>query len=174
MTRNYIVPAVVVGAGPYGLSVAAHLKGLGVPVRVFGEPMGSWRHQMPAGMLLKSHAEASNLSAPKGGHLLSDYCRDVGIEPFTDERPVPVETFISYGLWFADRLVPDVERAQVRQLRGRDNTIEVSLDTGEELTARSVVVATGCTATATSPVRFVGWRRTVPSTMTCPGSPTPT
>lgn len=143
MTRTSVVPAVVVGAGPYGLSVAAHLRGLGVPVRVFGEPMHSWRYHMPAGMLLKSHAGATNLSTPEAGHLLSDYCRDAGIEPFDDQRPVPLETFVSYGLWFADRLLPDVERVPVRQLRQGDNTIEVGLDTGEELTARSVVVATG-------------------------------
>ena len=143
MTRTPSVPAVVVGAGPYGLSVGAHLRGLGVPVRVFGEPMNSWRHQMPAGMYLKSHADAASLSAPEPGHGLSDYCRHVGAEPFDDERPVPVEMFISYGLWFADRLLPDVERAQVLQLRRRGDVIEISLDTGEELAARSVVVATG-------------------------------
>ena len=43
-------PAVVIGAGPYGLSVAAHLRARGVPVRVFGEVMSSWRLHMPGGM----------------------------------------------------------------------------------------------------------------------------
>ena len=45
-------PAVVIGAGPYGLSVAAHLRARGVPVRVFGEVMSSWRMHMPRGMRL--------------------------------------------------------------------------------------------------------------------------
>jgi cation diffusion facilitator CzcD-associated flavoprotein CzcO len=134
---------VVVGAGPYGLSVAAHLRGLGVPVRLFGEPMSSWRHQMPAGMYLKSHADAASLSAPEVGHTLLDYCRHTGTERFDDEHPVPVQTFISYGLWFADRLLPDVERVRVRELRRRGDVMELSLDTGEDLVARSVVVATG-------------------------------
>ena len=32
----------IVGAGPYGLSTAAHLKAAnGLDIRVFGEPMGS-------------------------------------------------------------------------------------------------------------------------------------
>jgi hypothetical protein len=156
MTRTSVVPAVVVGAGPYGLSVAAHLKGLGVPVRVFGEPMDGWRRHMPEGMFLKSHADASNLSAPKEGHLLSDYCHDAGIEPFDDERPVPLDTFVSYGLWFADRLVPDVERVRVRQVRQRDDAIDVSLDSGEELTAQTVVLATGLTGYSYIPPELRG------------------
>jgi NADPH-dependent 2,4-dienoyl-CoA reductase/sulfur reductase-like enzyme len=156
MTRTPVLPAVVVGAGPYGLSVAAHLRGLGVPVRVFGEPMSSWRYQMPAGMYLKSHADAASLSSPEVGHTLLDYCRHTGTAPFDDEHPVPVETFISYGLWFADRLLPDVERVRVRELRRRGDVIELSLDTGEDLVARSVVVATGLEGYPYIPREIVG------------------
>ena len=31
----------VIGAGPYGLAVVAHLKAAGVGVRTFGDPMSS-------------------------------------------------------------------------------------------------------------------------------------
>jgi cation diffusion facilitator CzcD-associated flavoprotein CzcO len=50
------VDIAIIGAGPYGLALAAHLvkKGLN-DIRVFGEPMGSWKNNMPAGMLLKSY-----------------------------------------------------------------------------------------------------------------------
>ena len=47
----------IVGAGPYGLSAAAHLKAKGFAVRVFGEPMEFWADKMPAGMLLRSPRE---------------------------------------------------------------------------------------------------------------------
>src|SRR5438034_316945 len=43
----------IVGAGPYGLSVAAHFRHLGVPFRIFGRPMDSWLAHMPKGMMLK-------------------------------------------------------------------------------------------------------------------------
>ncbi|NED86893.1 NAD(P)/FAD-dependent oxidoreductase, partial [Streptomyces sp. SID11233] len=69
-----IQPVAVIGAGPYGLSTAAHLRARGLPVRVFGEPMVSWREHMPAGMVLKSTPAASNLDAPQPGHTLLDYC----------------------------------------------------------------------------------------------------
>ncbi|MFC7714160.1 hypothetical protein [Nonomuraea recticatena] len=58
---------VVVGAGPYGLSVAAHLRAAGVAVRVFGEVMASWRHPAATGMFLKSTPRATDLSTPKPG-----------------------------------------------------------------------------------------------------------
>ena len=43
----------VIGAGPYGLSLAAHLRARGADIRVFGFPMQSWRDSMPVGMKLK-------------------------------------------------------------------------------------------------------------------------
>src|SRR6185312_16558536 len=34
----------IIGAGPYGLSLAAHLAASKVSFRVFGRPMELWRH----------------------------------------------------------------------------------------------------------------------------------
>src|SRR5471032_2387985 len=64
----------IIGAGPYGLSVAAHLRGTGVTVRIFGKAMDTWRSHMPEGMMLKSEGFASNLSAPDRVSTLKDYC----------------------------------------------------------------------------------------------------
>ena len=50
------VDVAIIGAGPYGLSVAAHLNALGVDYRIFGKPMQLWRDHMPPGMRLKSQA----------------------------------------------------------------------------------------------------------------------
>ena len=50
---------VIIGAGPYGLSVAAHLRAHGVAFRIFGAPLDSWRNHMPVGMMLKSDGFAS-------------------------------------------------------------------------------------------------------------------
>src|ERR1700722_17489166 len=36
------VPVVVIGAGPYGLSLAAHLDARGIAFRIFGRPMAFW------------------------------------------------------------------------------------------------------------------------------------
>jgi cation diffusion facilitator CzcD-associated flavoprotein CzcO len=133
----------VVGAGPYGLSVAAHLKGRNVPTRIFGDPLGSWRHNMPAGMFLKSTPGASDLSAPVPGYTLADYCRLAGIRPLADEDPLPIDLFVHYGLWFQRELVPDVERVRVVRVRPRADDFEVVLETGERVSAGTVVIASG-------------------------------
>src|SRR5262245_12144712 len=87
----------IVGAGPYGLSVAAHLDAVaGCHVRIFGKPMSSWDSAMPAGMLLKSDGFASSLSAPDGQGTLARFCAARGI-PYADKGlPIRLETFVAY------------------------------------------------------------------------------
>jgi len=134
---------VIVGAGPYGLSVASHLQAQGLPVRVFGEVMASWRNMMPAGMCLKSAPWASSLGAPRPGLTLADFESASGIPQLRDDQVVPVEQFIRYGEWFASHLSPRAEAGIVRQVDRSGSGFEVSLDSGEVIEARSVVVANG-------------------------------
>ena len=44
------VDIVLIGAGPYGLSIAAYLRALNMDFRIFGSPMDTWIKQMPEGM----------------------------------------------------------------------------------------------------------------------------
>ncbi|MEW2567004.1 FAD-dependent oxidoreductase [Streptomyces sp. NPDC047070] len=161
-------PVAVIGAGPFGLSTAAHLRARGIPVRVFGEPMVSWRANMPQGMLLKSTPAASNIDAPQPGHDLVDYCDAAGVPRLvTDEDIIPVETFVAYGEWFRQRLVPELERVRVVSVDRRSDLrgFELKLDSGEVFTARAVVVATGLSGLAHLPRELAG---------AAPDGPTPT
>ncbi|MFJ1751316.1 FAD-dependent oxidoreductase [Kitasatospora sp. NPDC088134] len=138
------VPVVaVVGAGPYGLAVAAHLRARGVPVRVLGVPMESWRERMPPGMFLKSTPAASTIAAPRPGHTFADFRRDRGEAAVDDRYAIPVEEFVRYGEWFQRRCVPEVERAQVAEV-GRDaGGLRVRLADGTAFGAGAVVLASG-------------------------------
>ncbi|HWM99223.1 MAG TPA: FAD/NAD(P)-binding protein, partial [Streptosporangiaceae bacterium] len=133
----------VIGAGPYGLSVAAHLRARGVPVRVFGEVMSSWRMHMPRGMCLKSTPSASSLSTPLPGYGLADFCTAHGIPPLTGTQVVPIELFVRYGEWFQQQLVPDVETLQVRRLERMGRGYRLMLSDGDELITEVVVMASG-------------------------------
>ncbi|MFF4959035.1 FAD-dependent oxidoreductase [Streptomyces sp. NPDC001222] len=148
-----IQPVAVIGAGPFGLSTAAHLRARGIPVRVFGEPMVSWRDHMPEGMLLKSTPVASNIDAPQSGHTLVDYCDAAGIPRLvTDEDIIPVEAFIAYGEWFQEQLVPELERVRVVSVDRRPGGgFDLKLDSGEQFAARAVVAATGLSGLAHLP-----------------------
>ncbi len=135
---------VVIGAGPNGLSIGAHLRHAGLEHRVFGRTMGAWRFNMPAGMLLKSEPYASDLSAPGSGFLARDYCAQAA--EMYHERVIPLsrEQFIDYGDWFAHQLVPGVEdTAVVSMTRVPTGGFMLRTATGERVRAARVVVATG-------------------------------
>ena len=150
-TGNY--DSVVVGAGPYGLSTAAHLRARGLKVATFGKPLQLWRDHMPEGMLLRSFWWASNLSDPH---------RKYGIEQFFLEQdpqffekhdrlgekpkgidPLTIETFIEYGLWFQKQAVPDVDETFVTNIEHKDRRFEVTLADGRVVQSTTVVMAPG-------------------------------
>ncbi|MEV7194291.1 NAD(P)-binding domain-containing protein [Streptomyces sp. NPDC093510] len=142
---------VVIGAGPYGLSAAAHLRARGLAVRTFGAPVANWARRMPAGMLLRTPPAASALATPREGFTLHDYCRDTGERRPDEHDPVPVDLFLRYGKWFRERLVPRVEDERVATVdRGADG-FRVKLSSGEVLRASAAVVATGLTGFAHVP-----------------------
>ncbi len=135
---------VIIGAGPNGLSIAAHLNGSGIERRIFGRTMDAWRSNMPAGMFLKSEPYASDLSAPGSGYLLGDYCRAKNEEYHDRVVPVSIERFISYGSWFAEDLVPDVEDQVITSVSTAPlGGFVVGTANGETINAARVVVATG-------------------------------
>jgi thioredoxin reductase len=138
-----ITDVAIVGAGPYGLSIAAFLAARGIPFRIFGNPMSAWANQMPKGMRLKSEGFASSLADPKSQFTLAHYCRQEGL-PYQDtEHPVPLETFIAYGLAFQKKFAPNIENKMVVSVRQSPVGFELRLDDGESMSARKVIMAVG-------------------------------
>ncbi len=70
----------IIGAGPYGLATAAHLRAAKVSIRVFGQAMSFWRQNMPTGMKLRSPWVATHIADPRGRYLLDDYYRQAGMD----------------------------------------------------------------------------------------------
>ena len=132
--------AVVVGAGPYGLSITAHLKGQGLKVACFGKPIHFWREQMPSGMRLRSFWWATSLSDPEHAYGIDKYFRLRGIHP-TD--PLPVETFIDYGIWFQQQVVPNVDETYVINIERINDLFQVTLEDGRVIESTTVVMAPG-------------------------------
>jgi cation diffusion facilitator CzcD-associated flavoprotein CzcO len=133
----------IVGAGPYGLSLAAHLRPRGVDLRIFGDPMVMWRTRMPKGMRLKSEGFASNLYDPGADFTLARFCADNAIAYADVGLPVALETFCRYGIAFQERFVPGVENRVVSRLVRQSGAFELHFEDGGVVTARRVVVAVG-------------------------------
>jgi thioredoxin reductase len=130
----------IIGAGPYGLSAAAHLKAKGLGVRIFGEPMDFWANTMPEGMLLRSPRVASNLSDPDSAFTLDAYQAASGEEP---SAPVPVKTFVEYGRWFRHQLGSSLEKTMVKEVARQGSSFALTLENGMIVRSRRVVVAAG-------------------------------
>jgi FAD-dependent urate hydroxylase len=146
----------IIGAGPFGLSISAHVRGLGVDHRVVGRPMDTWRAHMPVGMNLKSEPYASNISSPRSGYDIPAYCRQQGLDYVERVGPLTLERFLSYADWYAEQLVPDLIDVTVTDVSPVDGGFQVTFDEGEPLIARQVVVATGVLPYASIPAELSG------------------
>lgn len=144
---------VVLGAGPYGLSAAAHLNACGLNVRVFGETMSFWDRHMPEGMCLRSPWEASQLSDPAKA-LTIDAFQVAMSSPVS--RPIPIRRFIAYGRWFQSRAVPNLEQRKVTEIERDAPGFRVALADGEVVRCRRVIIAGGIGPFAVRPPQFAG------------------
>jgi FAD-dependent urate hydroxylase len=142
----------IVGAGPYGLAAAAHLRGSGVDVRVLGDPMSFWR-SMPAGMLLRSNWTATSIADYRGPVSLDAFCAATGAQV---GRPVPLARFIEYGTWVQQRIAPDLDRRPVETIDADGTGFRLVLAGGERLAARRVVIAAGIKPFANRPAFAAG------------------
>jgi FAD-dependent urate hydroxylase len=139
----------VIGAGPFGLSVAAHLARR--RVRAFGRPMETWRTRMPPDMRLRSDWDETNLSAPQDRGSIDAWAKAVG-EP--REEPIPLQKFLRYADWFRETLVPENDPSDVAQLERGGGVFRVTTAAGGEADARDVVLAVGVTPFPHAPPPF--------------------
>ena len=147
---NHDCDVAVVGAGPYGLACAAHLRD-GLDVRLFGEPMSFWTNHMPEGMLLRSPYVASHIADPDRALTLDAYqhVNGAGVEP-----PVPLTSFVSYGRWFQQQVAPENDPRTVARVDRQNGHFQLTLSDEASLTAGRVVVAAGIAPFARIPEPF--------------------
>lgn len=136
------VAVAIIGAGPYGLSLSAHLATRNVRHRIFGRPMQFWSDIAEAGgeRYLKSYCFGTNISTPMSGYSFADYSRPRGRETF---EPCSIADFAAYGHWFQQENVPWVESIEVKLVDRRTRGFEVTLADGESFEADNVAIATG-------------------------------
>jgi len=151
----------VIGAGPYGLAAAAHLRTVrGLDVHSFGDPMSFWQHNMPVGMLLRSGWAATHIADPNQSLTLEAF-QAASRQSFS--TPVPLDRFVDYGLWYQREAVPDVDRRKITRVESQPNGFQLLFEKGESVLARRVVIATGISSFAWRPPEFGGMPRALAS-----------
>jgi len=143
---------VILGAGPYGLAAGNHLKQIkGLEVRVFGEPMSFWEHNMPSGMYLRSNWTATQIADPNSRLTLENYQVENGNHLF---QPVPLDRFVQYGKWYQRKALPDLDRRKIIRIGPDAQGFRVSLSDGDTMTSKRVVIAAGINSFAWVPPDF--------------------
>ncbi|GAB3908667.1 hypothetical protein GCM10028803_44730 [Larkinella knui] len=130
----------IIGAGPFGLGLAAYLRKRQHDFRVVGHPMEFWKRHMPAGMLLRSgvnwHLD------PDGQWTIERFLAGRGESPDLAE-PLSRELYLAYTDWFIEQAEIPVQAAYVTQLSRDNDHFRAVLDDGSTVQARQVVIATG-------------------------------
>src|SRR5215469_13929801 len=133
----------IIGAGPYGLSISTHLRARGIDHLIVGRPMDTWRSHMPAAMYMKSEPYGSDMSTPQSGYDLAGYCRSERIDGIGRGIPLPLGRFLDYADWYIKQLVPDVSDVTATEVKAVNGGFQVAFADAEPVAARSVVIATG-------------------------------
>jgi FAD-dependent urate hydroxylase len=134
----------VIGAGPFGLSISAHLRHQGVEHTIVGRPMDTWRSHMPLGLFLKSEPYGSQISTATRGYDIASYAKLHGLDDYTDRvGPLSLERFLGYADWFTDQLVPDIRDITVTNIVPSGDGFKVEFAEEGPIFARQVIIATG-------------------------------
>lgn len=133
-------PLLVIGAGPYGVAIAAHARARGIDTAIVGRPMRLWREHMPAGMFLRSgpdwHLDAG------GVHTFEAYLRTRGLAAAAID-PLPIEVFLGYTDWFIAATGLVIRDDVVTRLSRAGGRFVADLAGGGRVVAERVVAATG-------------------------------
>jgi FAD-dependent urate hydroxylase len=131
----------VVGAGPYGLAVAARARESEIDTVVVGRPLGFWSDHMPADMFLRSgvdwHLDAA------GVHTFEAFVEEQGLLP-SELDPIPISVFLDYATWFQGQKHLTIRDRFVSALEQHDTQFVATLEDGSRIGAERVVAAPGC------------------------------
>jgi len=133
----------IIGAGPYGLSLANYLHSQKKSFFLVGKPMELWRNHTFDSMALRSDYATSVIHSPNDRYSFERFAAAVQrpIEDFFGR--LSVSAYRQYLDWCQDQFKFSIEEQYVTALDIHNGTYHVKLDDGSRLRAKQVVVATG-------------------------------
>jgi cation diffusion facilitator CzcD-associated flavoprotein CzcO len=137
------LPLLIIGAGPYGLAMAAYAGRKKIEYMALGQTMDFWKSNMPDGMLLRSGCDWHY--DPFDQNTFECYLETRNLKP-VDVEPLALDVYLSYVEWFVKQQRIEIMPAWVGQLNYVPDPspfFEAVLRDGKTLTARNVVLALG-------------------------------
>ena len=133
----------IIGAGPYGLAMAAYARHLGIDHIVVGKPMEFWKAHMPEGMYLRSASDWP--LDPMGIHTIERFLELRRLTP-VDVEPLSLRFYPAYAHWFQEQKRIEALPVLVQRLDcldGEDRRFHVATANGQTMGANHVVIAVG-------------------------------
>ena len=130
----------IVGAGPFGLSMAAYAKYKDLDYLVIGKPMSFWKENMPKGMLLRSGRDWH--LCPEGIYTIDKYLETKQLK-LEDVEPLSLDFYLSYTEWFQEQAKVQIQESLVQRLDHSNNQFVATLDDGQTITANNLLLAIG-------------------------------
>lgn len=131
---------IIIGAGPYGISVAAHAAAKKLSYKLFGYPMDFWKNQMPQNMYIRTPHDLVSFSDPEGEYTIQLFAKETNTDL---ESPLPRTVFVRYAFWFAERAGIQFTSELVRNVSYNGSFYTITAESGDKLEAKNVVIATG-------------------------------
>ncbi|WP_054023264.1 NAD(P)-binding domain-containing protein [Bacillus sp. FJAT-28004] len=135
-----MVDLIIIGAGPYGISLAAHAAARGMSYVILGKPMFFWKEQMPQNMFIRTHPRYISLSDKDDVFTIERFGRETGVEL---QIPFPRPYFVDYALWFAKQTGVSFTPELVSQLHYSSTGFSAATHDGKLYQAKNIVIATG-------------------------------
>ncbi len=138
MTKH--VQLLIIGAGPYGLSLAIYAKHAGINFAMLGKSMDLWKANMPPNMKLRSNTQWH--LDPQEEHTFVRYVESHNIEE-KDLKPLSLQVFLGYTKWLEQQKGIKPTPVMVERLDQDKDGFIATLQSGDTITADRVVVSTG-------------------------------
>ncbi|VFN03238.1 MAG: L-lysine 6-monooxygenase (NADPH-requiring) [Candidatus Kentron sp. G] len=139
--KNTHTSLLIIGAGPFGLSMAAQARYLNIDYRIVGRPMELWRNHMPNGMYLRGAPDLD----PTDVYTVARYLQHRALTP-ADVEPFPLDLYLDYADWFQTQSRTEVIPAYVQRMDmapEEEGGFLVQLQNGETILAETVLLAVG-------------------------------
>jgi len=144
----------IIGAGPFGLALAARLQAAHADFVLYGRVMSFWRENVAQGTQLLTHSKRCSFA--HNDFDVDGYGKSLGAR-------VPdwmgADQFVDYGLWFYRNACPQADERTVTHVTRADKQFKIVAEDGSETLVDHLILAVGLKSFARRPAEFASLPR---------------
>ena len=151
---KHMIPVLIVGAGPYGLSLANYMSAMGQEFKIIGKPMELWREHTFSEASLRSEMATSEIAHPQSAYSIQTFRTQNGLDRGKPSERIDVKEYRQYIDWVLGEIPYEIQPEYLTNLSQMDDYFKAKLESGETLKAKQVVIATGVAHHLKVPAEF--------------------